>query len=89
MRNLSTTSLLMTNPLFHSSAGPSGANKDYLLNLAQAFRTVAPHGSDEHLFELETKVKELMRKDAGSQEAFDLLLSKIIVQSKPAAVTPF
>lgn len=68
--------------------GPSGPNRDYLLNLAHALRIVAPHGNDQHLFELEAKVKELMRQDAESQEAFDLLLSQIIVQSKPAAVCP-
>lgn len=67
--------------------GPSGANKDYLLNLAHALRIVAPLGNDQHLFELEAKVKDLMRKDAGSQEAFDSMLSSIIVQSKPAATS--
>ncbi|KAG9066454.1 Cation transport regulator-like protein 2 [Linnemannia hyalina] len=72
----------------YASHGPSGANKDYLLNLAHALRIVAPTGTDQHLFELESKVKELMLKEAGSQEAFDLMLSKIIVQSHPAPVTP-
>ncbi|KAF8980599.1 Cation transport regulator-like protein 2 [Podila verticillata] len=72
--------------IYHSY-GPSGANKDYLLNLAHALRIVAPLGNDQHLFELEAKVKDLMRKDAGSQEAFDSMLSNIIVQSKPAATS--
>ncbi|KAG0199132.1 Cation transport regulator-like protein 2 [Mortierella sp. GBA30] len=72
----------------YRSYGPSGPNMDYLLNLAHALRMVAPHGNDQHLFELEAKVKELMRQDAESQEAYDLMLSKIIVQSKPAAVSP-
>ncbi|KAF9105747.1 hypothetical protein BGX27_009484 [Mortierella sp. AM989] len=72
----------------YSSHGPSGANKDYLLNLAHSLRIVAPTANDQHIFELETKVKELMRKDAGSQDAFDLVLSRIIIQSKPPAVTP-
>lgn len=67
--------------------GPSGANKDYLLNLAHALRIVAPLGNDQHLFELESKVKDLMLKDAGSQETFDIMLSNIIVQSKPAATS--
>jgi hypothetical protein len=71
-----------------SLLGPSGANKDYLLNLAHALRTVAPTGNDQHLFELEARVKALMLQDAGSQEAFDLMLSQIIIQSKPPAVTP-
>ncbi|KAF9311741.1 hypothetical protein BG003_007058 [Podila horticola] len=69
----------------YRSHGPSGANKDYLLNLAHALRIVAPAGNDQHLFELEAKVKDLMRKDAGSQDAFDRMLTTIIVQSKPAA----
>ncbi|KAF9913974.1 Cation transport regulator-like protein 2 [Lobosporangium transversale] len=70
------------------SHGPSGANRDYLLNLAHSLRTVAPTGNDRHLFELENKVKELMFQDAGSQAAFDLMLSEIIVQSKPPSVVP-
>ncbi|KAG0216622.1 putative potassium antiporter CHAC-1 [Mortierella sp. GBAus27b] len=72
----------------YSSHGPSGANKDYLLNLAHALRTVAPTGNDQHLFELEARVKALMLQDAGSKEAFDLMLSQIIIQSKPPTVTP-
>lgn len=68
--------------------GPSGANKDYLLNLAHALRIVAPTGTDQHLFELELKVKGLMLQEAGSQEAFDLMLSKILVQTHPAPVSP-
>jgi len=68
--------------------GPSGANKDYLLNLAHSLRTVAPTGNDQHLFELEARVKALMLQDAGSQEAFDLMLSQIIIQSKPPTVNP-
>ncbi|KAF9429564.1 Cation transport regulator-like protein 2 [Entomortierella beljakovae] len=71
-----------------SSHGPSGANKDYLLNLAHSLRIVAPTGIDRHIYELEAKVKELMRKDADSQEAFDLMISEIIIQSKPPAVSP-
>ncbi|KAG0350415.1 Cation transport regulator-like protein 2 [Podila minutissima] len=69
------------------SRGPSGANKDYLLNLAHALRIVAPSGNDQHLFELEAMVKDLMLKDAGSQAAFEIMLSDIIVQSKPAAAS--
>ncbi|KAF9180382.1 Cation transport regulator-like protein 2 [Haplosporangium sp. Z 767] len=72
----------------HNSHGPSGANRDYLLNLAHALRIVAPTGNDQHLFVLEAKVKDLMLREAKTQEAFDLMLSKIIVQSKPAAVSP-
>ncbi|KAF9992868.1 Cation transport regulator-like protein 2 [Entomortierella chlamydospora] len=72
----------------YSSHGPSGANKDYLLNLAHSLRTVAPTGNDQHIYELEAKVKELMLRDAGSQEAFDFMLSSIILQSKPPAVSP-
>ncbi|KAF9577862.1 hypothetical protein BGW38_006662, partial [Lunasporangiospora selenospora] len=70
------------------SHGPSGPNKDYLLNLAHALRIVAPSSRDRHLFTLEAKVKELMLRDAGSQEAFELMLSKIIIFShaNPIAV---
>ncbi|KAG0249066.1 Cation transport regulator-like protein 2 [Mortierella polycephala] len=70
----------------YNSHGPSGANRDYLLNLAHALRKVAPTGKDQHLFVLETKVKALMLQEAKTQEAFELMLSKIIVQSKPVTV---
>lgn len=35
----------------HRSEGPSGSNRDYLLQLAEALRQLAVH--DEHVFELE------------------------------------
>ena len=41
--------------IYHS-IGPSGANKDYLLNLAVALRTIAPQAEDDHLFALEKEV---------------------------------
>ncbi|KAF9427594.1 Cation transport regulator-like protein 2 [Podila epigama] len=71
----------------YKSHGPSGPNKDYLLNLAHALRIVAPFGNDQHLFELEARVKALMLQEAGSQEAFEAMLNRIIVQSKPAATS--
>lgn len=43
-----------------NSRGPSGCNVQYLLELAEAMRRIAPLVNDTHLFELERKVKELM-----------------------------
>ena len=40
----------------HGAEGPSGRNVDYLLELAQALRSQG--AADEHVFELETAVKE-------------------------------
>ncbi|MEM7097449.1 MAG: gamma-glutamylcyclotransferase [Pseudomonadota bacterium] len=42
----------------HISHGPSGANKDYLLELAQALRRLDIH--DEHIFELESLIQALL-----------------------------
>ncbi|XP_003691174.1 putative glutathione-specific gamma-glutamylcyclotransferase 2 [Apis florea] len=41
------------------SHGPSGANTEYLYNLASAMRLIAPGINDEHLYVLEATVKTL------------------------------
>jgi len=41
------------------SAGQSGRNKDYLYDLAQAVRQLAPESYDPHLDALETKLRNL------------------------------
>lgn len=43
-----------------NSSGPSGTNAEYVYNLATSMRTIAPHVQDEHLFNIEEKVKNLM-----------------------------
>ena len=42
--------------------GKSGTNSEYVLKLASAMREIAPHVHDEHLFTLEEKVLDLLRK---------------------------
>ena len=42
------------------SKGESGSNTEYLFELAKSMRLIAPSVIDEHLFELEKKVKELL-----------------------------
>ncbi|KAK7083020.1 Cation transport regulator-like protein 2 [Halocaridina rubra] len=42
------------------SVGPSGANSEYLLNLANFMRKEVPQAEDEHLFQLEAAVVALL-----------------------------
>ena len=43
------------------SRGASGTNTEYVLQLAQAIRRIAPLAQDSHLYELELRVKQLMK----------------------------
>ena len=49
-----------------NSIGPSGHNKDYILNLAKALREIAPEAEDEHLYGIE---KELLKLEAVNPDA--------------------
>ena len=42
-----------------TSAGPSGPNIEYLYNLCQAMRELVPHVEDQHLIELEQRVRQM------------------------------
>ncbi len=44
------------------SHGPSGANTEYLYNLAEALRRIDPRG-DEYLFRIERKLREEEQKE--------------------------
>ncbi|KAI8873547.1 cation transport regulator-like protein 2-like protein [Ramicandelaber brevisporus] len=47
----------------HKSRGPSGFNRDYLLNLASALRQLGPHAHDVHTEALENRIIKLMQTD--------------------------
>lgn len=46
----------------YETVGPSGPNSEYLLNLAEALREISPGVRDDHVFELEALVKEIIEK---------------------------
>jgi cation transport regulator ChaC len=47
----------------YQSRGPSGENKDYLYQLAEALRELSPQSNDRHVWDLEEKVRALERQD--------------------------
>ncbi|KAI6165464.1 ChaC-like protein [Pisolithus thermaeus] len=51
------------------SVGPSGRNKDYLYQLAESVRKLAPASFDSHLFALEDRVRELDDKNNDETQA--------------------
>lgn len=51
------------------SRGISGSNTEYLYKLASSMRMIAPGVQDEHLFALETAVKQLEREREESEES--------------------
>ncbi|OBZ83643.1 putative glutathione-specific gamma-glutamylcyclotransferase 2 [Choanephora cucurbitarum] len=50
----------------YETYGPSGWNAEYLLNLAEALREISPGVRDDHVFELEARVRKLI--DASQQK---------------------
>ncbi|XP_071962551.1 putative glutathione-specific gamma-glutamylcyclotransferase 2 [Antedon mediterranea] len=44
------------------SHGPSGPNSEYLLQLATAMRVIVPEHKDEHLYKLESLVKDMLQQ---------------------------
>uniref|UniRef100_A0A2R5L6J9 glutathione-specific gamma-glutamylcyclotransferase n=1 Tax=Ornithodoros turicata TaxID=34597 RepID=A0A2R5L6J9_9ACAR len=53
----------------HSAEGPSGSNREYVLKLAEAMRTLVPHVKDQHLFDIEHELLMLDRRGAQPHEA--------------------
>ncbi|KAG7163677.1 glutathione-specific gamma-glutamylcyclotransferase 2-like 1 [Homarus americanus] len=53
------------------SHGPSGANSEYLFQLARFMRAEVPQAHDDHLFQLEAAVKELLTKSSEDHPQID------------------
>lgn len=49
------------------SHGPSGPNRDYLLNLDLALRELSPESSDVHVGDLARRVRELEKSEPAAQ----------------------
>lgn len=45
--------------IFHSNSGVSGKNREYVYNLADSMRILFPEVVDQHLFHLETLLKQM------------------------------
>ena len=50
-----------------NSRGPSGCNTEYMLNLATSMREIAPLVQDEHLYSLESKVREMILRTTSDR----------------------
>lgn len=50
----------------HSAEGPSGSNREYLLKLVEAMRTLVPHIKDQHLLDIEHELQCLDKSDGSS-----------------------
>lgn len=45
--------------------GPSGPNYEYLFGMAEGLRNIGEHAHDDHIFELEALVKQMMADKGG------------------------
>ena len=52
--------------------GPSGSNIEYVLKLAEYCRNNIPEDTDNHLFELEGRLKAFLKSNRVSSESSDL-----------------
>ncbi|KAK3903467.1 ChaC-like protein-domain-containing protein [Staphylotrichum tortipilum] len=50
------------------SAGPSGANRDYLWGLEQALRELGPESGDEHVLDLSERVRAIAAREMAAAE---------------------
>ena len=72
------------------SRGHSGCNADYVLQLAKVMREIAPDVQDQHLFSLESKLKEMMSSELSLELVcqddgcmYKCLMEEMVLQ-KPA-----
>ena len=65
-----------------STEGCSGSNTEYVLNLASSMREIAPEVHDEHLFTLETKIKELLAVLSVCQEVARHSVVSVVASSE-------
>ncbi|CAN7993691.1 unnamed protein product [Ixodes pacificus] len=54
-----------------TAQGPSGPNREYLLKLAEAMRSLAPHVKDHHLIELEHELINLDMNETNGHQSQD------------------
>ena len=71
----------------YRSEGPSGLNRDYLLNLEKALDELSPQSGDEHITDLSERVRAIIAREEGKSpgEEDEAAVERVISQQSNEA----